>query len=268
MQDADLILHVGKSPYADPFLSSTLISVQQARFPRMRIELSSQYSFDLAHEILAGGLVIAEKAWPTFIHAKHDTAVFEAFKEVEVAVRTAGGSDSRMIGVDLMRTEFHPENGALTDKRLPVAEREALSALFASAIGSYKNPTSHRTVQIDDATEAGESLSLRVTFCASWTLVPHCVLPRSFSCTSRAACQSQGFSLACQSFSFLFRGVQRGHFSFSEGAQRDHVRRRATDLSQKTSLARSRLQVANHSSVSDSAIMRSSTCLIITSNEL
>jgi len=56
MQDADLILHVGKSPYADPFLSSTLLSVQQARFPHMRIELSSQYSFDLAHEVLAGGL--------------------------------------------------------------------------------------------------------------------------------------------------------------------------------------------------------------------
>jgi DNA-binding transcriptional LysR family regulator len=56
MQDADLILHVGRSPYTDPFLSATLISVQQARFPRMRVELSSQYSFDLAHEVLAGGL--------------------------------------------------------------------------------------------------------------------------------------------------------------------------------------------------------------------
>jgi DNA-binding transcriptional LysR family regulator len=56
MQDADVILHVGRSPYADPFLSSTLFSVQKSRFPRMRLELSSQYSFDLAHEILAGGL--------------------------------------------------------------------------------------------------------------------------------------------------------------------------------------------------------------------
>ncbi len=56
MQDADLILHVGRSPYADPFLSSTLFAVQKARFPRIRIEVSSQYSFDLAHEVLAGGL--------------------------------------------------------------------------------------------------------------------------------------------------------------------------------------------------------------------
>ena len=64
----------------------------------------------------------------------------------------------------------------------------------------------------------------------------------------------QRFSLALQAFSFLFRGVQRGYFSFSEGAQRDHERKRATDLGQRTSLARSRLQVADHCSMSDSAI--------------
>ena len=33
--------------------------------------------------------IVAQKAWPTFIRGKFDTAVFEAFKEVEVAVRTA-----------------------------------------------------------------------------------------------------------------------------------------------------------------------------------
>jgi uncharacterized protein (TIGR02391 family) len=103
---------------------------------------------------------IAEVAWPTFIRGKHDTAVFEAFKEVEIAVRSAGEYEARMIGVDLMRNAFHPENGPLTDKTLPIAEREALSALFSGAIGSYKNPTSHRTVSISDAVEAGEMLIL------------------------------------------------------------------------------------------------------------
>lgn len=56
LQDVDFVLHVGRSPYTDPFLASTLLSVQKALFPQIRIELSSQYSFDLAHDILAGGL--------------------------------------------------------------------------------------------------------------------------------------------------------------------------------------------------------------------
>jgi uncharacterized protein (TIGR02391 family) len=113
--------------------------------------------------LLSPGLLhrtIAEKAWPTFIRGKHDTAVFEAFKEVEVAVRSACGYDARVIGVDLMRKAFHPEDGPLTDKTLPASEREALSALFSGAIGSYKNPTSHRTVVISDPVEAGEMLIL------------------------------------------------------------------------------------------------------------
>jgi uncharacterized protein (TIGR02391 family) len=103
---------------------------------------------------------IAELAWPTFIRGKYDTAVFEAFKEVEVAVRTACGYDAKIIGVPLMRKAFHQDDGPLTDKSLPEAERQALSDLFAGSIGSYKNPTSHRTVQIDDSSEAGEMLIL------------------------------------------------------------------------------------------------------------
>lgn len=56
MQDADVVLHVGRSPYTDPFLISTLLSVNLPRFPRLRIELSSQFSYDLIHELIAGGL--------------------------------------------------------------------------------------------------------------------------------------------------------------------------------------------------------------------
>ncbi len=103
---------------------------------------------------------LIESGWPTFIRGKHDTAVFEAFKEVEVAVRTACRYDAKMIGVSLMRQAFHPENGPLTDKSLPEAERQSLSDLFSGSIGSYKNPTSHRTVQINEALEAGEMIML------------------------------------------------------------------------------------------------------------
>ena len=39
--------------------------------------------------------VIAERAWPNFIRGDHDTAVFQAFEQVEVAVREAGRFDAR-----------------------------------------------------------------------------------------------------------------------------------------------------------------------------
>jgi uncharacterized protein (TIGR02391 family) len=103
---------------------------------------------------------IAEDAWANFLRGAHDLAVFAAFKQVEVAVREAAECDARTLGVELMRKAFDAKRGPLTDYTLPEAEREALAHLFAGAIGSYKNPSSHRTVTIADAAEAGEMLIL------------------------------------------------------------------------------------------------------------
>jgi uncharacterized protein (TIGR02391 family) len=103
--------------------------------------------------------LIAQKVWATFLRGDYDTAVFQAFKEVEVRVRTAGGFNANDYGVDLMRKAFHPTNGPLTDTSTPMAEREALSSLFSGAIGSYKNPNSHRHIGVDP-TEAVEMIML------------------------------------------------------------------------------------------------------------
>jgi len=91
--------------------------------------------------------IIAQKVWSAFIRGEYDTAVFQAFKEIEVAVRRVGGFQPTDIGVDLMRKAFKT-GGVLTDSSSPIAEQEALSHLFAGAIGSYKNPQSHRNVTI------------------------------------------------------------------------------------------------------------------------
>jgi DNA-binding transcriptional LysR family regulator len=56
VQDADAPLSIGRSPSTDPFLVSTLLSIELPLFPRLKIELSSQYSFDLVHDLLAGAL--------------------------------------------------------------------------------------------------------------------------------------------------------------------------------------------------------------------
>jgi DNA-binding transcriptional LysR family regulator len=59
MQGADVPLYIGRSPYTDPFLITTLRSIELPLFPRLKIELSSQYSFDLVHDLLAGALDLA-----------------------------------------------------------------------------------------------------------------------------------------------------------------------------------------------------------------
>ena len=103
--------------------------------------------------------IIAQKVWSLFLQGDYDTAVFQAFKQVEVAVREAGYYAEKDIGVPLMRTAFHKDTGNLTDPNQQEAEREAIAHLFAGAIGSCKNPSSHRNVEIT-AEEAVEIIIL------------------------------------------------------------------------------------------------------------
>ena len=58
-QNAETVLHVGKSPYTDPALTSALLSIKLPTRPHLRIELTSQYSVDLAHDLLAGSVDLA-----------------------------------------------------------------------------------------------------------------------------------------------------------------------------------------------------------------
>ncbi|MCA1807212.1 MAG: TIGR02391 family protein [Actinobacteria bacterium] len=102
--------------------------------------------------------LLDEGVFPLFLRRQFEAAVFQAFKTVEVEVRRAGQFLDTEYGVDLMRTAFHPDRGVLSDPAEPKAEREALAALFAGAIGRFKNPSSHRHVQITDAREAVEMI--------------------------------------------------------------------------------------------------------------
>jgi uncharacterized protein (TIGR02391 family) len=103
---------------------------------------------------------IAERVWLALARGDLADAVFFAFRVVEEQVRDAGGFGPTDIGVPLMRKAFDKENGPLSDPGQPEAERESLAHLYAGAIGSYKNPHSHRTVRIDDPREAQEMVLL------------------------------------------------------------------------------------------------------------
>lgn len=103
---------------------------------------------------------IADRVWISLARGELDAAVFFAFRTVEEQVREAGGYAATDVGVPLMRQAFDPNNGPLTDQTQLEAERQALAHLFAGAIGSYKNPHSHRTITINDHGEAQEMVLL------------------------------------------------------------------------------------------------------------
>lgn len=101
---------------------------------------------------------IEAKARIQFAIGAYGSAVHEAFKELEIRVRTAGSHPATMWGDSLMRQAFNPDTGSLTDSSLIAGERRAIADLYAGAMGTFKNPLSHRTVDYDDPIIAAEQL--------------------------------------------------------------------------------------------------------------
>jgi uncharacterized protein (TIGR02391 family) len=103
---------------------------------------------------------IRDEVWSQASLNKWPVAVFIAFRQVEEAVRGAAGAGPTEHGVPLMRNAFKRATGPLTRQSDPEAEQEAIANLFAGAIGSYKNPHSHRSVSGLSPDEAFEMILL------------------------------------------------------------------------------------------------------------
>ena len=93
--------------------------------------------------------LIVRKSFNLLNDSQFENAVFQAFKIIETRIRKKISADPEDVGVKLIRKAFHPENGPLTDYDLPMAEREAFCNYIAGAFGYYKNPCSHRDVEMD-----------------------------------------------------------------------------------------------------------------------
>jgi len=63
----------------------------------------------------------------------------------------------------------HPES-------LP-AESQAVSDLFAGAIGLFKNPTSHRRLNLEDRSQAANAIRLADLLLKTLASLPHVVGP-------------------------------------------------------------------------------------------
>lgn len=93
--------------------------------------------------------LIVRKSFKLLNAGQFESAVMQAFKTIETRIREGIGAAAEEIGVKLIRRAFHPENGPLTDLSLPRGERESLCNYAAGAFGYYKNPCSHRDVEMD-----------------------------------------------------------------------------------------------------------------------
>lgn len=101
---------------------------------------------------------IAEAVERQFLLGEYEMAVFAAMRDVEIRVRELTGSPDGLLGVKLMQKAFSSNDpaGTLTDAEADPGEQVATMQLFTGAMGTFKNPTSHRPVDYDDSTEAAE----------------------------------------------------------------------------------------------------------------
>lgn len=102
---------------------------------------------------------LRERAWMALLRGDYPAAVFEAMREVEIAVRQAAGFAEHEHGLPMIRRAFGT-TGPLADQSAPTSEQEALMQLFTGAVGSYKNPHSHRHIDMTDPVEAVEIVVL------------------------------------------------------------------------------------------------------------
>jgi uncharacterized protein (TIGR02391 family) len=126
------------------------------------VEAQDFEAYRKGHLLPSEGLdpILVQKVKQSFIRGDYDTAVFQAFKEVEVRVRTKAKLKNTDIGVPLMRKAFGPKDGILKDKNADAGEQTARMELFTGAIGMYKNPSSHRDVAFTDPKEAADIIHL------------------------------------------------------------------------------------------------------------
>jgi uncharacterized protein (TIGR02391 family) len=124
----------------------------EANYEGARIR--SKFSREMFHPALT------EAAWNAFAVGDYDTAIFEAFKSIEVAVRTKGGFASTDFGAALMKKAFDPQTGPLRDQVASPGRRKARCELFTGAFGEIRNPKGHNDPTITDALVAAEELML------------------------------------------------------------------------------------------------------------
>lgn len=141
---------------------SQMHSVGWLRLSRSGLKFSADYLATIRLQQLLPEFMlhpaIRAASLSIFNAGKYDAAVFEAFRTLEVAVRDGAGFDEHAYGTDMIGKAFHTKHGPLRDPARSEGEASSLHLLMIGAHGVFKNPRSHRSLDLDDPQEAAEML--------------------------------------------------------------------------------------------------------------
>lgn len=94
--------------------------------------------------------IIMSTVKPLFVRGDYETAVFRAFKEVEVRVRKKDPILASEYGVDLMNKAFGPSGTLMKSNK---KDKASARDLFVGAFGLCRNPSAHHEIEFDDPRE-------------------------------------------------------------------------------------------------------------------
>ncbi len=115
----------------------------------------TQSSFKFTVESLHPKIV--QRCRALFENSQYDEAIFNAMKTVEEEIRNRAGAAPTDLGVALVSKTMNPQNPKLTFSSVN-PEQEAAHSLYRGAIGSFKNPLSHRFLNTSDPIRTFEIL--------------------------------------------------------------------------------------------------------------
>jgi uncharacterized protein (TIGR02391 family) len=101
---------------------------------------------------------VLERSGDLYNANKFDEAVLNAFKLLETEVRDRIDGKPEDLGTDLMSKAMNPKSPILQFSSV-YGEQDGFHLLFRGAIALFKNPHSHRFVNIDDQLHAFELLT-------------------------------------------------------------------------------------------------------------
>lgn len=93
--------------------------------------------------------IIVEKCFSLLNSGEYESAVIQAFKAVETTTRSKIGAPDEMFGERLLKKAFNPDEGVLTNYKLPKSERFAFLNYITGAFSYYRNSSTHRDIELD-----------------------------------------------------------------------------------------------------------------------